>query len=71
MGFPVIPPEDRPRPSTGDPAVDRVLQDLDERLATTPEEQVDAVAEAHRVLQARLSSPTPPAPPGQARPGPR
>ncbi|WP_134773538.1 hypothetical protein [Ornithinimicrobium flavum] len=60
-----------PRPSTGDPAVDRVLEDLDDGLASAPEDQVGLVTEAHRLLQARLTSPAPPAPPGQARPGPR
>lgn len=46
------------RPDTGDPAVDRVLDDLDEALSGDAEGHVDAVAEAHRRLQARLAGPT-------------
>lgn len=60
-----------PATSTGDPGVDRVLRDLDEALAGDPAAQVEAVAEAHRRLQTRLTSPPEPDPPGQARPGPR
>lgn len=59
------------RPVTGDSGVDRVLQELDGRLEGGTDEQVEAVTEAHRQLQARLTTPTPPASPGQARPGPR
>lgn len=58
-------------PVTGDAGVDRVLKELQERLQDGPDEQVAAVTEAHRQLQARLTTPAPPAPPGQARPGPR
>lgn len=57
---------------TGDDEVDRALEDLDEGLQGTGEEQLEALTRAHRRLQARLSDPTEqPAPPGQARPGPR
>lgn len=55
-------------PVTGDAGVDRVLQEVQEQLQGGPDEQVAAVTEAHRQLQARLATPTPP---GQARPGPR
>lgn len=66
------PPEDaQARPVTGDDAVDRLLRDLDDRLAAAPEDQVEAVTEAHRQLQARLAGQVTPTPPGQARPGPR
>lgn len=58
-------------PTTGDPGVDRVLRDLDEALSGDAAAQVEAVAEAHRLLQARLTSPPQADPPGQARPGPR
>lgn len=59
-------------PRTGDAEVDRALTDLDEGLQGTGEEQLEALTRAHRRLQARLSEPTEqPAPPGQARPGPR
>lgn len=54
------------RPETGDGAVDRILADLDEVLTEDPDEQVAAVTEAHRRLQARLSGPAPTDPP---RPG--
>lgn len=63
-------PQDRPR--TADPGVERVLDELDHELHDPDADHVAAVAEAHRLLQARLSEPaTPPAPPGPARPGPR
>ena len=58
-------------PVTGDAGVDRVLTELQERLEDEPDDPVAAVTEAHRQLQARLTAPAPPAPPGQARPGPR
>lgn len=59
-------------PRTGDAEVDRALADLDAGLQGTGEEQLEALTRAHRRLQARLSEPTEqPAPPGQARPGPR
>lgn len=54
------------RPETGDRVVDRILTDLDETLTADPDEQVAAVGEAHRRLQARLSGPAPTDPP---RPG--
>lgn len=54
------------RPETGDRGVDRILTDLDEALTADPDEQVAAVDEAHRRLQARLSGPAPTDPP---RPG--
>lgn len=65
------------RPVTGDADVDRVLEQLDTRLEQglehelDPVDPVEAVDEAHRRLQARLTTPTTSAPPGQARPGPR
>lgn len=72
MGLLVSAPDEQVgRPATGDPGVDRVLEELDERLGSHPDDQVEAVAEAHLQLQARLTSPTTPVPPGQARPGPR
>lgn len=57
------------RPATGDDVVDQALADLDERL-DDGDDPVDAVVEAHRVLQQRLTTPLEPDPPGRARPGP-
>lgn len=64
---------DRPaRPTTGDRAVDDVLAAFDRALAEGPLAQAEAAAEAHRALQARLTTPAPPpAAPGEARPAPR
>jgi hypothetical protein len=53
-------------PVTGDAAVDGIVADLDRALRGDPEHHLEAVGEAHRRLQARLS-----APPGPARPQPR
>lgn len=47
------------RPATGDPAVDRVLADLQQAIGDDPEQVVTALTEAHRRLQARLSDPGP------------
>ncbi|WP_131105026.1 hypothetical protein [Ornithinimicrobium sufpigmenti] len=47
------------RPVTGDPAVDRVLADLQQAIGDDPEQVVTALTEAHRRLQARLSDPGP------------
>lgn len=58
-------PDDDPEGSRDEPDVQA------RRQREVAAEQVEAVTEAHRQLQARLSTPTPPAPPGQARPGPR
>lgn len=59
------------RPTTGDRAVDDALAAFDRALAEGPGAQPEAAAEAHRALQARLTTPTPPAAaPGEARPGP-
>lgn len=58
------------RPATGDDQVDQTLRTLDETLADEDADQVDALSEAHRRLQTRLTSPEPD-PPGSARPGPR
>lgn len=59
-------------PTTGDPGVDRALRELEVALADDPSGQVEAVSQAHRALQARLTAPAPPPPPpGQARPGSR
>lgn len=61
---------DRPaRPLTGDRAVDDVLAAFDRALDEGPGAQAEAAAEAHRALQARLTTPAPPAAPGEARPG--
>lgn len=57
------------RPVTGDRAVDDALAQLDRALDGDPQQQLEAATEAHRLLQARLTTPTP-AEPGQARPGP-
>jgi hypothetical protein len=60
------------RPVTGDRAVDDALAAFDRALGEGSAAQVAAAAEAHRVLQARLTTPPPPpAAPGEARPGPR
>lgn len=60
------------RPVTGDRAVDDALAAFDRALGEGPSAQAAAAAEAHRALQARLTSPAPsPAAPGEARPGPR
>lgn len=61
----------RQRPVTGDRLVDEALAAFDDALGTAPGEQLAAATEAHRALQARLTTPTPPAAPGEARPGPR
>lgn len=58
------------RPTTGDRAVDDALAAFDRALAEGPHGQTEAVAEAHRALQARLTTPAPAAP-GEVRPGPR
>lgn len=59
-------------PRTGDRAVDDALAAFDRAATGSAADQVEAAAEAHRALQARLTTPTPPpAAPGQARPGPR
>lgn len=56
-------PAPGPRPAdqadlTGDAGVDRVLRDLAAGLSVEdPDAQVEAVTEAHRRLQARLSGP--------------
>lgn len=61
----------RSRPTTGDRAVDDALAAFDRTVEEGTGSHVGAAAEAHRALQARLTSPPaePPAP-GQARPGP-
>lgn len=60
------------RPVTGDRAVDDALAAFDRALGDGPLAQAEAAAEAHRALQARLTTPAaPPAAPGEARPGPR
>jgi hypothetical protein len=65
------PPSTPAPPVTGDRAVDDVLVDLARALDDGPAERVEALTEAHRALQARLTSPVPPAAaPGEARPGP-
>lgn len=65
-------PERQRRPVTGDAEVDRVLSDLDQGLLGDGEAQLEALTQAHRSLQGRLSDPSEQAvPPGQARPGPR
>lgn len=58
---------------TGDRVVDDAVAAFVSALDGEPAEQLEAAAEAHRALQTRLTSPTPPppAPPGAARPGPR
>lgn len=56
-------------PSTDDPAVDRILQQLDEALGTEEADPVAAVTQAHRLLQAHLTAPS--SPPDEAHPGPR
>ena len=60
------------RPVTGDRVVDEALASFDAAATEDPAAQLAAATEAHRLLQARLTTPTPaePAPPGQARPGP-
>ncbi len=63
---------DVPRPQTGDRVVDDALAAFDRAAAEGPSAHVEAATEAHRALQARLTtSPAEPPPPGQARPGPR
>lgn len=63
--------EESTSPRTGDRAVDDVLARLDDGLQGDAAAQVEAVTEAHRALQARLTAPPPPpAQPGEARPGP-
>jgi hypothetical protein len=65
-------PERPVPPVTGDRTVDDALSAFERALQATPGAQVDAAAEAHRTLQARLTTPSPAAPaPGEARPGPR
>ncbi len=60
------------RPVTGDRAVDDALAAFDRALHEGTHGQAEAAAEAHRALQARLTTPAPPAAAtGQARPGPR
>lgn len=60
------------RPVTGDRAVDDALADFDRALGDGPGVHAEAAAAAHRALQARLTTPSPPAAaPGEARPGPR
>lgn len=56
------------RPTTGDDVVDRALVELDVRLDGGVD-PLEAVVEAHRVLQQRLTAPSVPPAPGQARPG--
>ena len=63
------PTPDRRLPSTDDPAVDRILQQLDEALASDEADSVAAVTQAHRLLQAHLTVPA--VPPDEAHPGPR
>ena len=58
------------RPTTGDRAVDDALAAFDRALDEGPQAQAEAAAEAHRALQARLTTPAPQTP-GEARPGPR
>ncbi|GAA1182103.1 hypothetical protein GCM10009584_25260 [Ornithinimicrobium humiphilum] len=70
QGRPGTPPAPE-RPVTGDRGVDDVLAAFDRAVAEGPGAHAEAAAEAHRTLQARLTSPPEPAPPGQARPGPR
>lgn len=62
--------QEQGRPVTGDRAVDDALAAFDRALEDGPQGSAEAAAQAHRALQARLTTPTPPAP-GQARPGPR
>lgn len=59
------------RPGTGDRDVDDALAAFDRTLEEGTGAHVAAAAEAHRALQARLTTPPaqPPAP-GRARPGP-
>lgn len=60
------------RPVTGDRAVDDALAAFDRALGEGPAGQAEAAAQAHRALQSRLTTPSPPpAAPGEARPGPR
>lgn len=69
-------PEDAPGtspvdpPVTGDRSVDDALAALARGLDAEPAAQVEAVTEAHRALQARLTSPAPAPAPGEARPEP-
>ncbi|MGC5585818.1 hypothetical protein ACQE98_11255 [Ornithinimicrobium sp. W1679] len=56
------------RPTTGDDVVDQALVELDARLDGGAD-PLEAVVEAHRVLQQRLTAPPAPPAPGQARPG--
>lgn len=59
------------RPSTGDRQLDDALAAFDRTVAEGTGSHVAAAAEAHRALQARLTSPPPEPPaPGAARPGP-
>ncbi|MBA2696268.1 MAG: hypothetical protein ACR2FV_13125 [Ornithinimicrobium sp.] len=46
-----------PPPSTGDEQVDQILAEFASVGADSRQQQVQAAAEAHRRLQARLSSP--------------
>ncbi|WP_151523217.1 hypothetical protein [Serinicoccus kebangsaanensis] len=65
-------PEPESRPTTGDDDVDATLRDLDEALRSDePEAAADALAQAHRALQARLSDPSAPDRSGSAGAGPR
>lgn len=58
-------------PSTGDRSVDEALSTFARSLDGPPGEQVEAAVEAHRALQARLTTPVPTsASPADARPGP-
>lgn len=57
-------------PVTGDRAVDEALTALVRTLDGSPAERVEALTEAHRSLQARLTSPSPVVGPADARPGP-
>lgn len=63
------PPSGADAPTTGDRGVDAIVGDLVGALEDPDRDDVEAVAEAHRRLQARLAGPSAP-PPGQARPGP-
>lgn len=56
--------------ATGDPEVNAVLRAVDDALTSDDVDDAEALSEAHRRLQARLTAPAT-APPGEARPGPR
>ncbi|OLT44177.1 hypothetical protein BJF86_12810 [Serinicoccus sp. CNJ-927] len=58
-------PDQQGRPDTGDAEVDAALRRLEEALDGTDDEvATQALARAHRELQARLTDPAPAAPPG-------